>query len=112
VPPLPVLSFSSAPANAHVLDEGTYGTGASAIDVPNHAGPLYVIYACVGTGTIDFAAFNGSEQIHTRGGCADGEVGTALLSVQSLKGPVSVTITAAPKTLWQIVLYELPPAKS
>jgi hypothetical protein len=102
------LDFSSAPAGSRVLVEGMYGTGTTSVGPFTHTGPIYVRYACTGTGTINFAASNSSEQIGTRGGCLNGAVGTALLSVQSLKGPVELSVGAAPKSLWEILVYEFP----
>jgi hypothetical protein len=106
------LDFSGAPAGALALVEGMYGTGTTSVGPFTPTGPLYVRYACAGTGTINFAASNSFEQINTRGGCMNGAVGTALLSVQSLKGPVELSVGAAPKGLWEILVYELPGPKS
>jgi hypothetical protein len=111
-PPLPSLGFSSAPADSRVVIEGLYGTGTSEVGTFSPTGPMHVLYACAGTGTIDFAATNGAEQIATHGPCANGAVGTALLSTQSRKGPVHLSVGAGSKTLWEIVAYEFPGPKT
>jgi hypothetical protein len=111
-PPLPSLGFSSAPTGSRVLIEGLHGTGTSAVGTFSPTGPLHVLYACAGIGTIDFAATNGSGQILADGPCANGEVGTALLSTSSARGPVHLSVGTVSKTLWEIVVYEFPGPKT
>jgi hypothetical protein len=111
-PPLPSLGFSSAPAGSRVLIEGLYGTGTSAIGTFSPTGPLHILYACAGIGTIDFAAASGVRSVVADGPCANGTVGSALLSTSSADGPVHLSVGTVTKTLWEIVVYESPGPKT
>jgi hypothetical protein len=111
VPPLPALGGSTLPAGAHVLVDSTLGTGTSGVATFVPTGPYYVQYACTGTGAIDFSTSDGSAQWVSQN-CANGVVRTQVGAKPRFDGIINVTVLAAPRTLWDVVIYELPGPKT
>lgn len=114
VPPLPVLGASTIPAGAHIIVAATTGTGTSGVGATfNPTGPFFVQYACTGTGTIDFSTPVGSEH-WTIAPCASGVVGTEESSEPAsttAPGPYpgpELTVETAPKTFWEVQIYDIP----
>jgi hypothetical protein len=112
VAPLPILGAFTIPAGAHILVPATDGTGTSGVQTFAPTGPYFVQYTCTGTGTIDFSTPNDPEH-WTGAGCANGTIGTEQSSVPPPgPGPTNLTVETAPKTFWDVQVYELPGAKS
>lgn len=118
VAPLPMLGASTIPAGAHILVSATTGTGTSEVgETFNPTGPFFVQYACTGTGTIDFSTPIGSEH-WTTADCANGAMGTEESSApasSTAPGPYTgpdLTVEAAPKSFWEVQIYDLPGAKT
>ncbi len=107
VPPLPNLGSTTQPAGVHVFVPLTYGTGTSGLETFVPTGPFYVQYACTGTGTIDFSA-PASPTKWVSQNCANGAVLTQVGAKPTIGGPMNLTVEAAPRTLWEVVIYELP----
>jgi len=111
VPPLPTLGGTSLPTGAHVLVASTYGTGTTGLLTFVPKGQYYVQYACTGSGTIDFSTSDGSRN-WTSQNCANGTVETQ----EGVKAPstqlINLTVEAAQRTLWEVVVYELPGPKT
>lgn len=107
---LPKLGGPTLPTNAHVVVPPAFGTGTSQIYSFNTTQPLYVQYACTGSGTISFRSSYGDESLAGPGPCANGAIGSErLINVQALKPPVNLLVETAPKTLWEIVIYQVAP---
>jgi hypothetical protein len=111
VPPLPSLGATTRPAGAHVVVPMTYGVGTSSLETLFPTGPYYVQYACTGTGAVDISASDGSTNWVTQN-CANGAVRTQVAAKPTSSGPINLTVEAAPRTLWEAVIYELPSPKS
>jgi hypothetical protein len=111
VPPLPSLGSTTRPAGAHVLVSMTYGTGTTGLETFHPTGPYYVQYACTGTGTIGFLTTDRSP-LGANQNCANGAVGTQVGAKPAIGGFVNLTVEAAPRTLWEAVVYELPRPKT
>jgi hypothetical protein len=105
VAPLPTLGDNTRPAGAHVLVTSPYGTGTSGLQTFVPTGSYYVQYACTGSGTIDFST---SDVAHWVGqNCANGLVRTQVGAKPTSGGLINLTVEAASKTLWEVVIYEL-----
>jgi hypothetical protein len=111
VPPLPSLGSTTRPAGAHVLVNLPDGTGTTGLETFVPTGPYYVQYACTGTGTIDFSTPGSSTQWVSQN-CANGAVRTQVGAKPAIGGPMNLTVEAAPRTLWEVVIYELPGPKT
>jgi hypothetical protein len=103
---LPTLGGPTLPANARVIVPPTFGTGTSQIFNFNTTQPLYVQYSCTGSGTISFRSSYGEESFASLGPCANGAIGSERLNVQALEPPVNLSVETAPKTLWEILIYD------
>jgi hypothetical protein len=112
IPPLPTLGGSSLPAGAHVLVPATYGVGTSQLETFVPSGPYFVEYACAGIGTIDFTTFDGpANWVSTE--CAHGAVGMQESAKPASPGNINLTVTTIPpRTLWEVVVFEVPAPKS
>ncbi len=108
----PVLALSplggtSLPAGARILVPATYGTGTSGVETFVPKGRYYVQYACTGTGTIDFSTSDGSRHWVSES-CSNGAVGTEESANPTSAGLINLTVESAPpKTLWEVVIYEM-----
>jgi hypothetical protein len=71
----------------------------------------YVQYACTGSGVIDFSTSDGSRN-WTSQNCANGTVGTQVGVKAASTQLINMTVEAAPRTLWEVVVYELPAPKT
>jgi hypothetical protein len=69
-------------------------------------GAYYVRYACAGTGTIDFATSDGARNWVSQN-CANGAVRAQVGAKPTSGGVINLAVEAAPKTLWEVVIYEL-----
>jgi hypothetical protein len=111
VPPLPTFGRSSLPAGAHVLVPATYGVGTTQVETFVPSGPYFVEYACAGSGTINFTTFDGPAN-WVSAECAHGAVGIQE-SAKPASGPINFTVeTTPPRTLWEVVIFEVPAPKS
>jgi len=104
--PLPALGGASLPAGAHVLVRTTLGAGPGGLETILPTAKFYVQYACVGTGTIDFSSPSGTGP-WTRENCLNGTIGTQASAKPSFSGPVNITVDVAPRTLWEVLIYEV-----
>lgn len=105
-PPLPALGSGSIPAGARIVVPLTFGVGTSQLETFAPTGPYYVMYACTGTGTIDFTSTNHSGH-WVRQSCADGATLNAQVSAKPPEsGPMDLTVVTAPKTLWEAMVVE------
>jgi hypothetical protein len=82
------------------------GTGTSELQTFAPTGAYYVQYACTSTGTIDFSTSDGAHWVSQH--CANGVVRTQVGAKPASSGLVNLTVEAAPKTLWEVVIYVLP----
>jgi len=82
------------------------GTGTSGLQSFVPTGPYYVQYACTGSGTIDFSTSDGAPNWVSQN-CANGAVRTQVGAKPTSGGLINLTVEAAPKTLWEVVIYEL-----
>ncbi len=104
--PLPALGGASLPPGAHILVDSTLGTGTGGLLTIFPTTKFYIQYACTGTGTIDFSSPSGTGP-WTRENCQDGVVGTQASAKPAFLGPVNVTVEAAPRALWEALIYEV-----
>jgi hypothetical protein len=105
--PLSALGGTSLPAGARILVPATYGTGTSGVETFVPKGPFSVQYACTGSGTIDFSTSDGSSHWVSEN-CANGAVGTEESVNPTSTGLINLTVKIAPpKTLWEVVIYEM-----
>jgi hypothetical protein len=111
VPPLPPLGATTRPAGAHVLVTLTNATGTSGLQTFIPTGPYYVQYACTGTGTIDFSTSDGARNWVSQN-CANGAIRTQVGAKPTSGGLINLTVEAAPKTLWEVVIYEVAGTKT
>jgi hypothetical protein len=95
------------PKGAHVLVGATYGTGTSGLGTFVPTGRYYVQYACTGTGIIDFSTSDEIKQWVSHG-CANGAVGTEQSAIPASPGLMNLTVDAAPRELWEVMIYDLP----
>ncbi|HEY6470112.1 MAG TPA: hypothetical protein VI434_10110 [Candidatus Dormibacteraeota bacterium] len=114
VPPLPLLGSSTIPAGAHILVPATTGSGTSGIQtffIP--AGPYFVQYACVGTTTIDVSlSYLNQTSPFTSASCANGAIRTEEAPKPPGSGVMNLTVGSPPHSFWEVLVYELPAAKS
>jgi hypothetical protein len=103
---LPALGRPTLPANARVIVPATFGTGTSQVFSFDTSQQLFVQYSCTGSGTISFRSSYGDQSIASPGACANGAIGSERLNAQTLVPPVNLLVETAPKTLWEIVIYE------
>jgi|BarGraIncu00222A_1022003.scaffolds.fasta_scaffold07034_3 hypothetical protein len=112
IPPLPTLGGSSLPAGAHVLVPVTYGVGTSQLETFVPSGPYFVEYACAGSGTINFTTFDGPAS-WVSAECAHGAVGMQETAKPASPGPINFTVkTMPPRTLWEVMVFEVTAPKS
>jgi hypothetical protein len=111
VAPLPPLGGTTRPAGAHVLVTSPDGTGTSGLQTFVPTGPYYVQYACTGTGTIDFSTSDGARNWVSQN-CANGAIRTQVGAKPTSGGLINLTVEAAPKTLLEVVIYELAGART
>lgn len=111
VAPLPILGAATIPAGAHILVPATDGTGTSAAGTTfSPTGAFFVQYTCTGTGAIDFSINNGSGHF-VSAACANGAIGTQESAKLQFPGGTNLTVEIAPKTFWEVQVYELTGAK-
>jgi hypothetical protein len=111
VPPLPNLGATTRPAGAHVLVTLTNATGTSGLETFVPTGSYYVQYACTGSGTIDFSTSDGARNWVSQD-CGNGVVRTQVGAKPPSGSLINLTVEAAPRTLWEVVIYELPSPKT
>jgi hypothetical protein len=114
VAPLPLLGASTIPAGAHILVPATDGTGTSGVEtISIPAGPYFVQYTCVGTGTIAFSASDTDQTApFASAPCANGAIGTVEAARQPGPGIMDLTVETPQHTYWEVQVYELPAQKS
>jgi hypothetical protein len=111
VAPLPALGDTTRPAGAHVLVTSPDGTGTSGLQTFVPTGPYYVQYACTGSGTINFSTSDGARNWVSQN-CANGVVRTQVGAKPTSGGLINMTVEAAPRTLWEVVVYEVSAPKT
>ncbi len=110
--PLPALGAGSIPAGARIVVPATFGVGTSELETFTPTGPYYVTYACTGNGTIDFTSSDDSGH-WVREDCGNGATLNSEVSAKPPEnGPIDVTVVTAPKTLWEVLIYEVAGPKS
>ena len=105
--PLPALGAGSIPAGARIVIPATFGVGTSSLETFTPTGAYYVVYACTGNGTIDFTSSDDSGH-WVREDCGSGATLNSEVSAKPPEsGPIDVTVVTAPKTLWEVLIYEV-----
>lgn len=113
------------PSISHTVIQVTHGHGSASLPTFSAQGIIFIKSACIGTGTfgvqtpdhaIDMVAegcYGGNDSGHfVKAACANGAIGTQEATKPDFAGGSNLTVEVAPKTYWEVQVYELPGAKS